>query len=1499
MAAQLRPNRLDVTDRFPMLGFTIRTDNPPRVAEVVLATDPALFAKKEGRTSSNFYTSREHGVLTVSRGEAVYVVPPEVLSRFIAADRLWFGLATASPPTGTDWTVDLMPTASSPYISLSGLSDRALRRVRMFPTRVTSAYTRGPSAATEWAGDRAQPGVTPAAPSGAPAPSAPAATTPAPAHADVPYDDGFGPLPPLNTVSQPPATAVPPPAAAAAGLGQARAFEADPDQMGIEEAVLDGEPGAPQSFSLAARPRALTSAEYPGATVMASPAYNDGRRGTAIDRIVIHITGAPQSRWLGSHFTREDANSSAHYMVDQNGAILQFVRERDTAWHARAANRRSIGIEHVAIQRGGATYGSTHYPYTPPTQVELETSARLAASLCRKYGLNPDRNTIIGHREADTATTHTACPDGAWDWDGYMTLVAAAYAAAPATSQGLGFARGFEADPEDMGIEAAPYTDDASAPAAVQSSGLALTAAEYSGTSRVAISPAFTPGRTGTAVDRIVIHITDAPTTSSTVNTFTAANAKASSHYLVGQDGEVVQFVSEADTAWHAKGANRRSVGIEHVAVKQGGATYGSHTFPYQPPTEAQYCASAALVTYLCDKYGLTANRTTIIGHREADTGTSHTSCPDGAWDWDHFMNLVTNRVCAPMPTGQSFSNAMSGDTETIEIKYRAFIPAPVLKGPFLDNYAGDGRSFRYSGGSSRGEMTVLVDMSSGGGISNVRYADRHWDPSHAYSASDTAPVAGKPDWWLSLNAGAVPTGTDTCATSDDTLRAYIGAPGTTRNVLATIENASILTLMMSGNNPLVPGSPAIDGDISVLLRRGTNGLEAKLNGSHDGFPAHEVYVNGHRLLAYDPVAAGKGPLALLPPSDRDVDTAWTAVGASASAQALSDDIPLDPGVGGMSIGPDSLQIGDIIVSTTSAAFSGLIRAGSGAPISHAMLYVGQGGQVIEAIGEGVVMRPLTQALEHSDTAVAFRVPGLTDDQRQQVADSAYQYVGRPFNKWGLVRSGLVHIEERLCNALPGEAAARCHAYRGRIPFGQGSPERLFCSQLVLQSFQDVGKQLTTEPCNASAPGDLVNFAFRDGLMSYVGHLKSDQPGLTLFGVRLFGDLVPARGLGMAGALDAGDWSINWDEVYPVGQPTNVSCWATAAAIIDGWRRSQSVSVDSIATFDNLTTANGLPPTSAARFAQAIGFTVEPNACYTADGFRQILEANGPVWVAAKVPGLHAIVVTGMYRQSGAYYVRITDPWDRVVGLPGSPGSYATTHTTGSQYIMTYDAFAAEFEAAGGTDFAQLLHTGGTQGHTINRGSATGAGYAFGLSGGDGPGNAALGIGTSLTRQSHSKNGRSYDLAQLSGMVTPDNALAAGAGLPATAGARVVLDDWPYIEGPSGRTQAGVAIDWKFQGGAVGDIAIVPSEGQVLDGWSASVRADIARNGSTPERVGLKVTVTTTFSRSGEEDQVAVTEVSLAGDGRTQTRHGADRAPVDPVGPPSSSAAPAPQLQTA
>src|SRR5262245_39766134 len=140
MPAQIRPNRLEVNDRFPMLGFTIRTHGEARRAEVAVATDPRLFTPdgKGRRSRSNFYSSRAGGQLTAPRGEAVYILPPEVLARFVGAEKLYFGLATA-PASGGAFTVDLMPTDASPYVSMRSLSGRSLRRVRVLPEQTRTA----------------------------------------------------------------------------------------------------------------------------------------------------------------------------------------------------------------------------------------------------------------------------------------------------------------------------------------------------------------------------------------------------------------------------------------------------------------------------------------------------------------------------------------------------------------------------------------------------------------------------------------------------------------------------------------------------------------------------------------------------------------------------------------------------------------------------------------------------------------------------------------------------------------------------------------------------------------------------------------------------------------------------------------------------------------------------------------------------------------------------------------------------------------------------------------------------------------------------------------------------------------------------------------------------------------------------------------------------------------------------------------------------------------
>jgi hypothetical protein len=163
--------------------------------------------------------------------------------------------------------------------------------------------------------------------------------------------------------------------------------------------------------------------------------------------------------------------------------------------------------------------------------------------------------------------------------------------------------------------------------------------------------------RTTRTIRRVVIHINDGGTkVSGTVRWFQNPNQRnrrnepihVSAHYVVGQDGEVVQTVRNNDQAWHANSANRDSIGIEHIANPRG-----------LVPSEAEYCASAALVRWLCDTYNIPIDREHILGHSEADTRTTHTDCPNSVWNWEYYMQLVQSATCAP----QAQAAALAEDT--------------------------------------------------------------------------------------------------------------------------------------------------------------------------------------------------------------------------------------------------------------------------------------------------------------------------------------------------------------------------------------------------------------------------------------------------------------------------------------------------------------------------------------------------------------------------------------------------------------------------------------------------------------------------------------------------------------------------------------------------------------------------------------------------------------------------------------------------------------------
>src|SRR5207247_3456523 len=72
--------------------------------------------------------------------------------------------------------------------------------------------------------------------------------------------------------------------------------------------------------------------------------------------------------------------------------------------------------------------------------------------------------------------------------------------------------------------------------------------------------------RHGAKIDMVVLHCTEGSLTS-TLDHFQIFGGKnpVSAHYVVDRNGDIYQTVRDTDAAWHCMGANKTSIGIEHV----------------------------------------------------------------------------------------------------------------------------------------------------------------------------------------------------------------------------------------------------------------------------------------------------------------------------------------------------------------------------------------------------------------------------------------------------------------------------------------------------------------------------------------------------------------------------------------------------------------------------------------------------------------------------------------------------------------------------------------------------------------------------------------------------------------------------------------------------------------------------------------------------------------------------------------------------------------------
>lgn len=143
-----------------------------------------------------------------------------------------------------------------------------------------------------------------------------------------------------------------------------------------------------------------------------SPNQNDRPPGAPVDHLILHYTGMRTAGDALERLTDPRSEVSAHYLIDEDGAVLRLVPEHRRAWHAgqsfwrgaNGLNARSIGIELV---NPGHEWG---YRAFPERQIVALTA--LARDILGRWPI-PAHN-VVGH--SDVAPRRKQDPGELFDW---------------------------------------------------------------------------------------------------------------------------------------------------------------------------------------------------------------------------------------------------------------------------------------------------------------------------------------------------------------------------------------------------------------------------------------------------------------------------------------------------------------------------------------------------------------------------------------------------------------------------------------------------------------------------------------------------------------------------------------------------------------------------------------------------------------------------------------------------------------------------------------------------------------------------------------------------------------------------------------------------------------------------------------------------------------------------------------------------------------------------
>jgi N-acetylmuramoyl-L-alanine amidase len=144
------------------------------------------------------------------------------------------------------------------------------------------------------------------------------------------------------------------------------------------------------------------------------PSPNHGERKSGrVDAVILHYTGMASGEAALQRLCDPASQVSSHYLISEDGRVVQLVPESRRAWHAgqsfwageRDMNSASIGIEIVNAGHEGGT--------PPFPAVQIEAVIALCKDIVARHKVPAAR--ILAH--SDVAPDRKADPGECFPWD--------------------------------------------------------------------------------------------------------------------------------------------------------------------------------------------------------------------------------------------------------------------------------------------------------------------------------------------------------------------------------------------------------------------------------------------------------------------------------------------------------------------------------------------------------------------------------------------------------------------------------------------------------------------------------------------------------------------------------------------------------------------------------------------------------------------------------------------------------------------------------------------------------------------------------------------------------------------------------------------------------------------------------------------------------------------------------------------------------------------------